>query len=401
MNHFLKKSACVLISALTAMSLAVTSLAAVKTETRAPITSVSLRVRSDVQADYEVNEATVYATTDSNLYTIGAYKWVTKNKEYWEPGDEARVQIEIHARNGYYFNRVTGPSKFQIDGAEYKSVKKDKNDETLWLTVKLTPASGTLEIPESAEWMGYPPGKATWEAVPYAGAYELKLYRDDQMIQSVPKVMAVNYDFYPSMTLPGTYRFRVRAIPKDSLELAYITGSDWVYSDELDIDGDEVCTLTGGVTGPEENRQQLNPGQIGWVKDEEGWWYRNMDGTYPAGQWQNIDGSWYYFDFTGYMLTGWQLNNSRYYFLDINGVMQTGWLQDNRKWYYLEADGGMHTGWLEADGQKYYFDPDGAMHKGWLMENGTWYYMSPDNGTMVRSTTVEGRYLGADGVWRN
>ena len=63
------------------------SLAAVKTETRTPITSVSIRVRSDVQADYELNEATVYAATDSNLYTTGAYKWVTKNKEYWEPGD--------------------------------------------------------------------------------------------------------------------------------------------------------------------------------------------------------------------------------------------------------------------------------------------------------------------------
>ena len=47
------------------------SIAAVKTETRTPITSVSLKVRSDVQADYELNEATVYATTDSSLYTMG------------------------------------------------------------------------------------------------------------------------------------------------------------------------------------------------------------------------------------------------------------------------------------------------------------------------------------------
>lgn len=126
------------------------------------ITSVSIRVRSDVQADYELNEATVYAATDSNLYTTGAYKWVTKNKEYWEPGDEPKVQIEIHARSGYYFNRVTGPSKFQIDGATYASVKRTNNDETLLLTVKLTPASGTLEIPESVEWMGVSSGKATW-----------------------------------------------------------------------------------------------------------------------------------------------------------------------------------------------------------------------------------------------
>jgi len=321
-----KKAAAVSVC-LAAMAIcSLSALAAVRTETRTPITSVSIRVRSDVQADYELNEATVYATTDSSLYTTGAYKWVTKNKEYWEPGDEPKVQIEIHARSGYYFNRVTGPSKFQIDGATYASVKRTNNDETLLLTVKLTPASGILEIPESVEWMGYPPGKATWAAVPYGGAYELKLYRDGQMVQGVPKVIATTYDFYPVMTVAGTYQFRVRAIPKDSEELAYITGSDWVYSDELDIDADEVCTLNGGVTGPQEDRQQLTPAQIGWVKDDEGWWYRNVDGTYPAGAWKEIDGSWYLFDFSGYMLTGWQLKNGRDYFLDMNGGMPTGWL---------------------------------------------------------------------------
>lgn len=401
MIHLWKKTAAVLVFAMTVTAFNITSPAAVKTETRTPITSVQLRVRSDVQADYELNEATVYAATDSNLYTIGAYKWVTKNKEYWEPGDEPKVQIEIHARSGYYFNRTTGPSKFQIDGAEYASVKRTNNDETLLLTVKLTPASGTLEIPDSVEWMGYPPGKATWAAVPFAGAYELKLYRDGQMVQGVPKVIATTYDFYPSMILPGTYQFRVRAIPKDSEEQGYITASDWVYSDEQDIDGDEVCTLTGGVSGPAEDEGQLTPAQIGWVKDNEGWWYRNSDGTYPIGTWQNIDGGWYLFDFSGYMLTGWQQKNGNYYFLDINGVMQTGWIQDNRKWYYLGNDGVMHTGWMESGDQYYFFDQDGSMHTGWLMDRGTWYYMNPDNGTMVRNTTVEGRYIDSAGVWRN
>lgn len=120
-----KAAAAMGIWALLAAAFPAVSMAAVKTETRTPITSVSLRVRSDVQADYELNEATVHATTDSSLYTVGAYKWVAKNnKDYWEPGDEPKVQIEIHARSGYYFNRVTGPSKFQIDGASYKSVKR-------------------------------------------------------------------------------------------------------------------------------------------------------------------------------------------------------------------------------------------------------------------------------------
>ena len=117
-------------------------------------------------------------------------------------------------------------------------MKRTNNDETLLLTVLLTPASGTLEIPDTAEWMGYPPGKATWAQVPYAGAYELKLYRNGQMVQGIPKVIATNYDFTPD-DHSGNLSVRVRAIPKDTEETAYITSSDWVYSDELDIDADE------------------------------------------------------------------------------------------------------------------------------------------------------------------
>ena len=61
----------------------------------------------------------------------------------------------------------------------------------------------------------------------------------------------------------------------------------------------------------------------------------------------------------------------------------------------------MHTGWLDAGGTWYFFDQDGSMHTGWLLDNGTWHYMSPDNGTMVRNTTVEGRYLDSAGVWKD
>ena len=69
------------------------------------------------------------------------------------------------------------------------------------------------------------------------------------------------------MTVAGTYQFRVRAIPKDTEETAYITSSDWVYSDELDIDADEVCTLSGGAVGGPDKADALTPSQLGWIKD--------------------------------------------------------------------------------------------------------------------------------------
>ncbi len=373
-----------------------TSMAAVKNETRTPITSVSIQVSSDVKADYELQAGTVHTITDSSLYTIGAYVWVDNKKEYWELGDVPKAQIEIHAKTGYYFDRTTGASKFQISGATYSSVKRKDNNETLLLTVKLPPVSGTLDITNTAEWLGYPLGKASWEAVPYAGAYELKLTRDGQLVQGVEKVNATTYDFYPLMTQAGKYQFRVRGIAKDSEELGYVASGDWVYSDEQDIDYDEIYDPNN--SGEKSN---MTPSSVGWVKTSDGWWYRNVDGSYPKNGWQNIGGAWYLFDYDGYMLTGWQLRDGKYYYLDSNGAMQTGWFQDNRKWFYLAGDGSMQKGWLTLGASRYYLDDDGSMHTGWLQQGGKWYYFSPDNGIMQRSTNIDGHYLNADGIWTN
>ena len=40
-----------------------------------------------------------------------------------------------------------------------------------------------------------------------------------------------------------------------------------------------------------------------WQQDSTGWWYQNDDGSYPAGQWQEIEGKHYYFGADGYMLS--------------------------------------------------------------------------------------------------
>lgn len=371
-----------------------TTMAAVKNETRTPIKSVSIQVSSNVKADSETQAGTVHAIADSSLYTIGAYLWVDNKKEYWELGDVPKAQIEIHAKTGYYFDRTTGAAKFQISGGTYGSVKRKDNNETLLLTVKLPPVSGTLDQTSTASWLGYPLGKANWEAVPYAGAYELKLTRDGQLVQGVEKVNATTYDFYPLMTQAGKYQFRVRAIAKDSEELGYVASGDWVYSDDQEIGYDEIYGSgnSGGTSG-------MTPSSIGWVKTSDGWWYRNTDGSYPKDGWQNIGGAWYLFDYDGYMLTGWQLRDGKYYYLDINGVMQTGWFQDNRKWYYLADDGSMQKGWLNLGADRYYLDDDGSMHTGWFQQGGKWYYFSPENGKMQRGTSVDGYFLNADGIW--
>lgn len=396
MRRLKKRFITAIIAAVLAAGAAVPGYAAVrKEELRTPITSVSISVRSNVEAETDYDEATVMVTADSDQFTVGAYKWATE-KDYWKIGDVPKVKVELHARTGYYF-KITGASKYQINGAEYGSAKKKNNNETIELTLKLRPASGKLEKPDDAQWEGYPVGKAVWEAVESAGAYELKLFKNDQIIYSVEKVNTTFYDFHPYITEAGRYKFCVRAIPKDSQELSYVTASEWVYSDIQRVDADEISPFVSN-TNQTPGRETMTPADTGWKKDKTGWWFRNADGTYLAGDWALIGDKWYLFDGDGYMLTGWQTKNGKKYYLTVNGDMATGWMEDNKQWYLFGTDGAMITGWAEVNGNRYFLDSDGRMTTGWKLLDGKWYFFNTD-GTMMRNVTVSGRYLNGDGVW--
>lgn len=398
MKQYGKKLLILMFSAVFLLANSFTGLAAVrKTETRTPITFVSINVLSNVEADTEYTESTVLVTSNSDQYTIGSYEWVGA-KGNWKIGDEPKVKVEIHAKSGCYFDKISGTKKFQIAGAEYASVKTTNEKETLELTIKLKPAGGTLDEPDNAEWVGYPPGKAKWDAVTSAGAYELRLFREGQMVYSVEKVSATTFDFLPYMTQGGRYEFTVRAIPKNTEQLNYVKSSNWVESDDTKIDEDESSPFYGKASenGPAE---KLTPNQMGWKLNNDGkWYYRNSDGSYPSNQWLFLNGSWYLFDSEGYMLTGWQFRNQSRYFLNENGQMQIGWLEDGKQWYLLNSDGAMCIGWVMVNGQWYYMNQDGQMQIGWVMVNGQWYYMDPVTGMMVRNTIIEGHYINADGV---
>ena len=113
-----------------------------------------------------------------------------------------------------------------------------------------------------------------------------------------------------------------------------------------------------------------------WILSSAGWWYRNADGSYPAGAWQLIDNQWYYFNSAGYMVTGWQLLGNTWYYLSGSGAMLTGWQYLGGVWYYLDASGAMQTGWL-LDGETwYYLSGSGAMQTGWQLLGNTWYYLN-------------------------
>ncbi|MGI5957983.1 MAG: hypothetical protein ACOX60_01010 [Massiliimalia sp.] len=162
-----------------------------------------------------------------------------------------------------------------------------------------------------------------------------------------------------------------------------------------------------------------------WKQSPVGWWYQNVDGTYPANQWKYLDSgkgykawylfnqngyitfgwqkvgnTWYYMNRSGEMQTGWQFINNKWYYLNSNGAMATGWVKDGNKWYFMNKDGSMHFGWLSWAGYWYHLDSHGVMSTGWKQVNGKWYYMYAENGRMAANTTTpDGYRVGPDGAW--
>ena len=119
-----------------------------------------------------------------------------------------------------------------------------------------------------------------------------------------------------------------------------------------------------------------------WILSSAGWWYRNADGSYPAGAWQLIDNQWYYFNSAGYMVTGWQLLGNTWYYLNASGAMLTGKQDIAKQTYFFKDSGAMVTGWNLEDEIWYYYNASGAMQTGWILDGSTWYYCEPKTGVM-------------------
>ena len=136
-----------------------------------------------------------------------------------------------------------------------------------------------------------------------------------------------------------------------------------------------------------------------WIKSESKWWYRYVDGSYPANCWAQIDGQWYHFDASGWMQTGWLWVNGAWYYLGPSGAMLVGWLNDGGAWYYLdpEAGGAMATGVKTVQGAAYFFDASGAMGAGWCVDGGAWRYASPSGALASGWNVVNGSWYWFDG----
>ena len=98
-----------------------------------------------------------------------------------------------------------------------------------------------------------------------------------------------------------------------------------------------------------------------WVRDGNGWWFRNSDGRYPSDGIFDIGGKHYAFNESGYMVeNGWYqhpLGGEWYYATGSGELASDQWIGD----YYVGSDGAMATDtWIDG----YYVGEDGKWVEG-------------------------------------
>lgn len=74
-----------------------------------------------------------------------------------------------------------------------------------------------------------------------------------------------------------------------------------VYAKEYNLDNPRI----DGYGRPDWTLVETPAYEIGWHKDNTGWWYADTESSYYKSGWQAINHHWYLFDAAGYACTGW------------------------------------------------------------------------------------------------
>ena len=180
--------------------------------------------------------------------------------------------------------------------------------------------------------------------------------------------------------------------------------------------------------------------QVGWKKEDDGWYYYNNDGNLKTGWLQlgetyyyldgndpehpgrmacdekkTINGYNYFFNTSGAMQTGWVRRPEGWYYAYSGGNQRFGWVKTGGYWYYLDQNneeysglmahdqtliignteyvfksgGAMYTGWRYVSGEGYYYYDENSGQKisGWKSVNGNWYYLDPSNNKIMVSNS--------------
>ena len=285
---------------------------------RKPIKSINLTIKAEIKPDTDFGDELIEIETSSNKYSVDGYEILNDDVE-WREDTVPRIQITLTANDDYYFQSLPKDKVTIKGGAEFKNSKREDSSTTLLMDVELQALNTSLH--DLTNVVLTEDGIATWDAIPAAGSYEVRVYRDDKAVGAVMTVSTNTCNCRERMQKGNTaYTVRVRPVSKfDSKEKG-----DWAESPSTYIPEEKAAQFRENPTG----------GNGEWVQTPENgkWWYRNADGSYPANSWQQIGDKWYFFDAQGYMATGWIQWEGREYYCADNGEMLNNCLTPDSYW---------------------------------------------------------------------
>ena len=385
----------------TAISAAMLAMTSMTTFAANPveIKSISLEIVSNIEEKDSASDVDI--KTSSKDFDITDYYVTNEPDDMWVDGDKPKLKIKIETDDDDAFFSSS------LDKDDIKIELKSPNTENKTATVTKVSRSGKtkayiyvtlpavgdgeydLSIPEIywEEDSAY----AYWEPAEDAKSYELKLYRDDKLVNSKSITTTEDgYDFSEHFTKAGDYKYKIRAVYNKSHK------GEWEESDEIDISKDEVYNPTLGQ--PSGANKEYKDGT--WVIDSNGWWWLNTDRTWPSNQWKKINNKWYYFNENGYMHKGWVFTDGNWYHCsdngdrDINKVVNGCKVDGNGAWV------GTPNTWFKWGSDWYYFNNNGkpALNQ-WVLTNDVWYYLGYNGVMLTNTTTPDGYKVDANGAW--
>lgn len=404
-------------------------------ERQRSIPSVRITIQTgEIEIGDELSDdADSYVTVpDNQYYTLDDAEWLDDIRSV-KVGDEPRMKVYL-SNSGYTiehsdydtvysFRGSYNSSNVRVTNGEFISAAKRDGNETLEVTLRIKAIKGHYDEPEDVYWTSSR-GVAKWNAPENgSGYYDVVCYRGSTAVKRLNSYHGTSYNFYPYMTKAGEYTVRVRTVAPENVSSSVGKSSDWLESDYLYIEEDQVSDGSGqtdsdnnsgspAITGNAYPNGTGNANVAGWVQSNGTWYFRYPNGELVRDGWLKLNDKYYMFDAEGRMLTGWQQNKyGVWFYMDkSSGEMKTGWLHDGGYWYYLnttkdEWEGCMVRGWWTLGDKKYYFNDSGIMVTGWFEIDGKWHYFYPEGSTggaygyMAVNTDINGFHINQEGVW--
>lgn len=290
---------------------------------RKAIKSITLTIKANIEAGTDFGEEQVEIDTSSNKFSVDGYEILNDDNE-WREDTVPRLEITLTANDDYYFQSLPKDKVVIKGGAQYISSSRKDSSATLLMVVELPSMNTVLNAPEDL--VLSEDGIAAWKAIPAAGSYEVRIYRDDKAVGATMVVTTSSCNCREKLQKGNTsYTVRVRPVSRyESSEKG-----DWAESAGVYISEEKAALF----------RENPEGGSGQWVQVPESgrWWYQNADGTYPANCWQQVGDKWYFFDAEGYMATGWVQWEGKEYYCSESGEMLTNCMTPDA--YLVGEDG--------------------------------------------------------------